>query len=998
MQSRGSGSGHVAAQKKQGPHFVSGQHASSAPQTPSLHQSQSPFPTTPTVIEPEMETAPTSAGSGAPPSSAGAAVRASSTTSNSTVMNETLNVIDEHMEDMRSRSERSASPRSRRSMTLNSVNEYAAIVESSGTYIQGYESEAEEERSEEFLEQDVKAWSPDKVASYLEGVGVDRQHCDTFKEQEFTGDVILAMEQSMMFLKELDLGPIGRRLKTWQKVKALQDAVLPPKPSQTRHVSETSQSHSRRASSGSLGMLHRQSYLADKTGNEQVDELAGQLQAQTQHKRLDGTSPIGTVSSSSHHASPRPSAASVRSLGHSRRHSSLDQSLTHAAVSPQVTQTSHSKQPSLDRNWSMGQTNGVARPNTSAHARTTNSDRPKLGEGNSPQLNVNTAVDIDRGYASGSEADVPRHRRLLTKRAGGEHARASSYEHGKRRSTLMGFRKSSAPTSPNLSRQDISNSVTSSNNDPIATKKSRIVSEPGAPTVTKLEYTEQLPRAKQASKSNHGRQENRSKGLRAISDAVTGREKALHAMVTDNPASPTGSNPQSAGSSSKESRSIDIDEKHTPSTLPTPTTPSGTRRKSKKKTSAYIRGLEKKTPGEQMIGCDYSGWMKKKSSNLMTNWKPRLFVLRGRRLSYFYSENDREEKGLIDISGHRVLPAGNERITTLHATLTKATASNPNSPQVNSNPNGTFSTGSNTPTSPLVTKDPQSASTDSTTLSFARTDSSGQTTAGTSQSSAPPTPTAQKLTQNSGGGFIFKLVPPRVGMSKAVNFTKPTVHYFAVPSVQEGRLWMAALMKATIDRDETVQVVTTYTQNTVSLAKARARKERPPFLNDTDKDVDEEEQKQATSGVGDDGQGSVEGLEKVEEAREPDYEDAIEDETLRGREEEHKEKSEQRASPSSPKTRMGISGEPQMKEVTDLESAVSRRSLGGMSHHHHQRNKSSGGSGFGSRSGLGIQGLNGGGPLPGENSIENTKVAEEGRHRSSSKSRASPLLDSMKLW
>jgi hypothetical protein len=68
------------------------------------------------------------------------------------------------------------------------------------------------------------------------------------------------------------------------------------------------------------------------------------------------------------------------------------------------------------------------------------------------------------------------------------------------------------------------------------------------------------------------------------------------------------------------------------------------RKKSKKETSAYTRGLEKKTPQEQMKGADYSGWMKKKSSNLMATWKPRLFILKGRRLSYYYSENDTEER------------------------------------------------------------------------------------------------------------------------------------------------------------------------------------------------------------------------------------------------------------------------------------------------------------------------------------------------------------------
>ena len=187
-----------------------------------------------------------------------------------------------------------------------------------------------------------------------------------------------------------------------------------------------------------------------------------------------------------------------------------------------------------------------------------------------------------------------------------------------------------------------------------------------------------------------------------------------------------------------------------------------------------------------MIGCDYSGWMKKKSSNLMKSWKPRLFVLRGRRLSYYYSENDRQEKGLIDISFHRVLPADNDFITGFHAAVTGAKSS---------------------PVSP----------------------SNAQTlTLAAAEAAALPESTLQKF--NGDSKFIFKLVPPRSGLSRAVNFTKPTIHYFAVENVAQGRLWMAALMKATIDRDETKPITTTYQQKTISLIKARAMRHRPPAL------------------------------------------------------------------------------------------------------------------------------------------------------------------------
>ncbi len=174
----------------------------------------------------------------------------------------------------------------------------------------------------------------------------------------------------------------------------------------------------------------------------------------------------------------------------------------------------------------------------------------------------------------------------------------------------------------------------------------------------------------------------------------------------------------------------------------------------------------------------------------MTTWKPRLFVLRGRRLSYYYSEEDTQEKGLIDISSHRVLPADTDLITGIHATVTGAKSS---------------------PVSPLNAHAPTIAAT---------------------EAAAQPESTLPKNLQKPGTDnmFIFKLVPPRTGLSRAVNFTKPTVHYFAVDNITQGRLWMAALMKATIDRDETKPITTTYQQKTISLAKARMMRHRPPAL------------------------------------------------------------------------------------------------------------------------------------------------------------------------
>lgn len=49
---------------------------------------------------------------------------------------------------------------------------------------------------------------------------------------------------------------------------------------------------------------------------------------------------------------------------------------------------------------------------------------------------------------------------------------------------------------------------------------------------------------------------------------------------------------------------------------------------------------------------------------------------------------------------------------------------------------------------------------------------------------------------------------------------------------------MAALMKATIDRDDSLGVTTTYQQKTISLEKAREMRQRPPALMDEEGEAD----------------------------------------------------------------------------------------------------------------------------------------------------------------
>ena len=783
----------------------------------------------------------------------------------SPVMNETLSVIDEHITDMNT--PRSSLMVRERRGTNDSSSEYSSHIDHRLSYIAGHETD--EEERELLSKKEVMAWSPEKVAQGLRDIGVETRHCEVFREQEISGEVLLAMDQASIFMKEFDLGLVGRRLRTWHKIKAFQDEVR----NHESAANKTLNLLSTDGSSDDYELPHKRKSSQPPTLPQIPSLIDGpdpwQLHSQevptTQHflspqvlqrHRSEANSTPASFNLTSGPESPhRPSAASIRELNHSRRHSAIDFGPTltpetplerSGTASPSKNTTSpHRKVPSLDRNWTMGNFSSPlnGRPfSAMASGLPLSSDRntfdPNLQDSN---LSDYIQRGIDRGYASGGEAEGKKSRNVLKKRdiVSASHSRQTSFIEDQRRHVSTPKRQSrfgsvdsirdtvASITSP-ASKLYHGNSLkgrfrnSSINGTSSTTKTADLSTNLTSPAVTKLEY-EQRPRMSiltTSSKANGDASSNCSPhsslstpkspvksriGLRAISDAVTGGEKASAASPTSR-ASPTKETPiqsptrTESTTPSGASQSLDLESTDTSSKfvngIPMGATPTrvATRRKPKKQTSAYVRGLVKKSPQEQMKDCDYSGWMKKKSSNLMKTWKPRLFVLRGRRLSYFYSENDVEEKGLIDISSHRVLPADSDFITGIHATVTGAKTS---------------------PVSPSNAQSPTIASV---------------------EAAAQSETTMQKPIADS--VFIFKLVPPRTGLSRAVNFTKPTIHYFAVDNITQGRLWMAALMKATIDRDETKPVTTTFQQKTISLVKARALRHRPPALMGLDEKIE----------------------------------------------------------------------------------------------------------------------------------------------------------------
>ncbi|KAL5594097.1 hypothetical protein BROUX41_001145 [Berkeleyomyces rouxiae] len=716
----------------------------------------------------------------------------------SQVLHDTLNVIDEHITNLRS-------PPSIGALNAgnDSGSEYSTQYDHRMSYIHGEETD-EEEAEVPHTRAEIMRWGPDDVAEYLFTVGVEKHHCEVFRDQEIAGEVLLEMDQSSLFIKDFDLGSVGRRLKTWSKVKALQDEVAsaqapaPRRSATSNYGSEAGSEHPRsRSRANTVTSIGRSD---ERPSSVQPKHI---VTTNTLSSTRVGSFPLrsapvsaGMPDSPTHYK--RPSAASIRDMNHNRN--SFSEYRSPSALSkmaPPSTSSSndHRKQPSFDRNWTMGGAYTSPRPlsSTGIHDILAQSQKSHTSaHGAVPD----SGVEMDRGYFSGTEGETKRSLKSMFKKRDSTNGASYTEEQRVRSATAMSrhsrYGSVDLPDGGQTASQKYyaiqggnhrkTNSTTTTDSSlkppPPAKDHPPVVTKLDSPTTATAPISPSSTNHKtshdwlSAMKPNHRHSgSNTGSGLRAISDSVSSpfSKFASTAAATESsplasPITRTGSSTASAG------RSFELDSPDATKSAGASTVSGNSRtnvkKKNKQETSAYQRGLLKISPREAMKDADYSGWMKKKSSNLMTTWKPRFFILKGRRLSYYYSEDDDQEKGLIDISFHRVLPADNERLTGLHATLTGA---------------GNASEG---------------------------------------------------MDKGDDSMFIFKLTPPRAGLSRAVNFTKPTVHYFAVPNLGQGRLWMAALMKATIERDDTQPVTTSYQQKTISLAKARQQRHRPPELRD----------------------------------------------------------------------------------------------------------------------------------------------------------------------
>lgn len=547
----------------------------------------------------------------------------------------------------------------------------------------------------------VLVWTPQDVYAYLSSLGFDSDVCSKFVEHKITGKILLELELAL--LKELDITSFGTRFELNKVIQSLRTA------SQGRSTPSTPS------------------------------------QAQSQYKHNSTIFPVD--------ADLRSRMSARDSIVHTRQRSrSLDNR----------DEPRHSVMPSFDKNWQLPSSPQPQSPPQSPPQPVTplvpvqRLSPYNNGLQSSPDQAVDGTLDALISAPSAQNSPVlgqpqlpfiqpssPQEQRRSVASSATEASRNSYLEEANQRALYQ-----QQLSSPNVSQHDVepmgdphsdsqlassspatsyARSASGTHVPPLPTNSSSTTihssaanSVPRTPDLTSMSYDASLD-----SKALKGRVDT---GLGLSYPNSTQRE-AVGNRVISAPI-PTAMSPSAKAEQTLRSASANA---------------AKPKKLSKQNTSAFVEGRIAVTPTLSASTADHSGWMSKRGGSGVGVWKNRFFVLHGTRLSYFASNSDQKEKGLIDITAHKVVPvkASEDKLVALYAASTGA------------------------------------------------------------------------------GRYCFKLVPPAPGSRKGVTFTAPKTHYFAVDSHDAMRSWMNVLMRATIDRDDSVPVISSYTTPTVSLAKAR---------------------------------------------------------------------------------------------------------------------------------------------------------------------------------
>lgn len=593
-------------------------------------------------------------------------------------------------------------------------------------------------KSEESLNpEQVESWSPEQVTSYFSYLGFDVNSAGQFARHKITGAILLELE--LAYLKELDITSFGTRFEMFKEIEALKELAK-----QKELESATSET-----SNGNGGGLLAPAEVQRNASNKDVDddfdvftrplgharkksqslddipEVTRRSQQSQQANQRHSMRPLSVHPPASQvpdlpviqqqFASPRrapnpPSYPSPIQLKEDSGFNQLTPTYNRTSNRNSYIELSHSRKPSYEVNAAFQPPRAHSRTNSNNLKSQSVSDllsthpdngRPASSIYVDSHHSRNSSANFNKGHFRGnSDMSVANSQRALSKE---ERAH-------RRHSSVFSF----------LSSANYNNGGSISPTRKSPTRRSSVINTDGALSPSKSGYNQKTPQLQSTPQL-----------------PAPDKRRSVSAKEAEKENSPNVKSPVGKRSVSEAVRAKTLRNISSSTTLRS--------RNTKKDTSAFMEGIRKTNPAESIKTADCFGWMSKRGGIAVGTWKQRYFTLHGTRLSYFTSLSDTRERGLIDITSHKVLPAkDDDKLVSLYAA----------------------STGH--------------------------------------------------------GKFCFKLVPPAPGSRKGLTFTQPKIHYFAVETKQEMRTWMAALIKATIDIDESVPILSSCATPTVSLQKAQA--------------------------------------------------------------------------------------------------------------------------------------------------------------------------------
>lgn len=595
----------------------------------------------------------------------------------------------------------------------------------------------------------VESWSPEQVTAYFSYLGFDVNSAGQFARHKITGAILLELE--LAYLKELDISSFGTRFEMFKEIEALKELTKQKELDQSSAENDSfarsskllapAELHSSKNVSNNNNLDHDFDVFTRPLGHarkksqslDDIPEVTRQQQQQQSNQR-HSLRPLSVHPPSSQvpdlpviqqqFTSPRrapnpPSYPSPIQLKEDNNSSGNHLTPTfNRSNRNSYIELSHSRKPSYEVNAAYATRGGTHSRSGSANFKSQSvSDLLSNShlENGRPASSIyvteshhsrNSSANFKRGHVRGSsDASVANSQRPIN-----NEERAH-----RRHSSVFSF----------LSNANFNNGGSISPTRKSPTRRNSVLNTEGAWSPSRSGFRPQDPQAKTPQLQS-------TPQLQAPD-----KRRSVSAKEADKEDSPTTKSPVGKRSVSEAVRAKTLRNISSSTTLRS--------RNTKKDTSAFMEGIRGINPADSIKSADCFGWMSKRGGIAVGTWKQRYFTLHGTRLSYFTSLSDTRERGLIDITSHKVLPAkDDDKLVSLYAA----------------------STGH--------------------------------------------------------GKFCFKLVPPAPGSRKGLTFTQPKIHYFAVETKEEMRTWMAALIKATIDIDESVPILSSCATPTVSLQKAQA--------------------------------------------------------------------------------------------------------------------------------------------------------------------------------